>query len=151
MLFRLILLFTVTPFVELALLIEVGKRVGFLATLSIVIVTGIVGSILARSQGLRLLRQIRLDLSAGILPTDALLHGLMILVAGALLITPGLLTDATGFLLLLPPIRSLLSEYIKRWLRRKIQEGTFQVHVDLRDHDTDTWREDLDDRNKLDE
>ncbi|MEW6359128.1 MAG: FxsA family protein [Planctomycetota bacterium] len=144
MLLKLILLFTITPLVELALLIEVGKHIGFLPTLGIVILTGLIGSLLARSQGLRLLRQIRLDLSAGILPTDALLHGLMILLAGALLITPGLITDTAGFLLLLPPARSLLAEYIKHWLRRKIEEGTFQVQVDLREHDIAPRRDDWD-------
>lgn len=133
MLLKLILIFTITPLIELALLIEVGKRVGLLPTLGIVILTGVTGSLLARSQGIRVLRQATRDLSSGILPTDSLLNGLLILIAGALLITPGLITDATGFLLLVPPVRSALVEYIKRRLRKKIQQGSWQVHVDLRD------------------
>lgn len=141
MLLRLILLFTITPLVELMLLIELGKRIGLLTTLGIVILTGVIGSLLARSQGLRVLRQIRLDLSAGILPGDALLHGLMILIAGAFLLTPGLLTDTAGFLLLIPPVRSLVGEYVKRWLRKKIAQGQFAVYTDIGDDDNGPWHE----------
>jgi len=146
MLVKLILLFTVTPLIELCLLLEVGKYIGWPAALGIVILTGIVGSILARSQGLRVWRQIQLDMSAGILPTDNLLHGLLILVSGAFLITPGLLTDAAGFLLLVPPVRRILGEYLKRWLRRKIDEGSIRAYTDNDYRDAEILPEETDEK-----
>ncbi|UCE19137.1 MAG: FxsA family protein [Gemmatimonadota bacterium] len=117
MLIKLILLFTLIPLVELALLIEVGSRIGIGATLAIVIATGVLGAVLAKSQGLAILHRIRNEISTGQLPADALFDGALILAGGLLLLTPGLLTDALGFSCLIPFSR----RGIKDWLRRKIQ------------------------------
>ena len=93
---RLLLLFTVVPIVELLLLIELGRHIGLAPTLAIVLGTGVLGAALARWQGLATLRQVQTEMDAGRLPTGPLVDGLLILVAGAVLLTPGLLTDLAG-------------------------------------------------------
>ena len=118
MLLRLFLLFTVIPLVELYLLIRLGTYLGVLDTLAVVIATGIVGGLLARSQGLAVLNRIRMELDEGRIPAESLFDGVMILVAGVLLITPGLLTDGLGLCLLIPWTRQVL----KLWVQQKVQE-----------------------------
>ncbi|MFQ6093502.1 MAG: FxsA family protein [bacterium] len=118
MLIKLILLFTLTPLLELALLIEIGTRIGVGATLAGVVATGVLGAALAKSQGLGAIRRMREELAAGLLPADALLDGAIILVGGLLLLTPGLITDGCGFVCLIPSTRRAL----KSWLRRKIEQ-----------------------------
>ena len=110
---RLLILFIVVPVVELALLIEIGQRVGTLATIGLIIGTGFVGASLARQQGISTLARLRKDLDASRLPAEAIIDGVMILVAAAVLITPGVLTDLFGFLCLvpgLPPAAEALRE-----------------------------------------
>ena len=124
---QLLTLFVVVPFVELYILIELGSRIGVAATLGIVIITGIVGAYLAKYEGLYVLRRIQMELASGSMPADALFDGVLVLIGGVLLLTPGILTDATGFLLLLPASRGLFKMYIKRWVERKIQSGQMQM------------------------
>jgi UPF0716 protein FxsA len=128
---RLLLLFIVVPAAELALLIEIGTRIGTPATLAIIVVTGFVGAVLARAQGLGVIRQMQLETAEGRLPADSLVDGAFILVAAALLVTPGVLTDAFGFLCLIPPFRALAKRWIWRWLERAVRENRvhMQVHV----------------------
>lgn len=128
MLIRLILLFTVIPLIELYLLIQVGRYLGAFQTIMIVLITGIIGSLLARSQGLSIYRQIRVDLQNGIIPTDSLIDGLFILIAGALLITPGMITDVLGFVLMVPFFRGWLKKRLKVILKRKFESGRFQYY-----------------------
>jgi UPF0716 protein FxsA len=118
MLGYLILLFTVLPAVELALLIKVGGIIGAGYTVLIVLFTGVVGAYLARLQGFLTLRRIQEELNHGIMPADALFDGFLILCSGILLLTPGFLTDIIGFIGLFPFTRYLL----KRWLKRKADE-----------------------------
>lgn len=125
----LLLLFVVLPAVELALLIEVGSRIGTPATLALIAVTGVVGATLARRQGLGVLRHLQREVDAGRLPAGSLVDGVLILVAGALLVTPGILTDAFGFLCLVPAFRRLLKGALRRRLERAVREGRAQVHV----------------------
>ncbi len=126
MLLRLILLFTVIPLIELYLLIQVGVYLGTLPTIMIVLITGTIGGLLARSQGLSVQRQIRVDLQNGIIPTDSLIDGLFILIAGALLITPGMITDVFGFALMVSGFRGWFKTWLKGILTRKIESGQFQ-------------------------
>ena len=118
MLFKLILLFTLVPLVELALLIKIGTYIGTMPTVSLVVLTGITGAFLAKMQGLGILRRIQNDLSDGILPTPSLLDGLLILSGALLLLTPGFVTDTAGLLALLP----LTRKWIKRLLLKKIEQ-----------------------------
>ncbi|MBW2391178.1 MAG: FxsA family protein [Deltaproteobacteria bacterium] len=98
----LLLLFIALPALELMLLIELGQRIGTLETVGVIVLTGVVGASMARNQGLRVLSYVQQQVAAGQMPTDALVDGIMILLASALLITPGILTDAFGFLCLIP-------------------------------------------------
>jgi len=113
---QLLLLFILVPLVELALLLWLADKTSWLCTLWLVILTGVVGAWLARREGLRCLRAIQDKTARGELPADSLLDGLMILVAGAVLVTPGILTDLLGFALLIPPFRRV----VRRWIKRRI-------------------------------
>ena len=127
MLGRLALLFVVVPLVELALLIQVGRLTGLWTTVALVFLTGIVGAGLARAEGLRTLWQLRRDLERGELPGRAIQDGLAILVGGALLLTPGFLTDVVGFSLLLPFSRRWIQGVARRRLQRMIEDGSVRV------------------------
>lgn len=120
MFFNLLLLFTVVPALELALLIKVGTHIGVGNTLLLIILTGILGASLARLQGFSVLRNIQESLNRGEMPTEEMFSGIMILVGGIVLLTPGFITDIIGFMLLIPFTRDL----IKFWLRHKIQRMT---------------------------
>ncbi|MBT3880478.1 MAG: FxsA family protein [Candidatus Scalindua sp.] len=128
MLIRLILLFTIIPLIELYLLIQVGRYLGSFQTIMIVLITGIIGGLLARSQGLSVQRQIRVDLQNGIIPTDSLIDGFFILIAATLLITPGMITDVFGFILMIPFFRGWLKKRVKEILKRKFESGKFQYY-----------------------
>lgn len=127
MLGRLILLFLLTPAIELGLLIQVDKLIGFWPTVGLILATGVAGSFLARREGISTWRRLNERLQAGDLPGNELVDGVIILVAGALLITPGVLTDVLGFLGLLPPSRALVRRAIIRRLRHRIEQGSLQV------------------------
>lgn len=114
MFIRLLLLFTIVPILELALLIQLGSYVGLLPTIGLIAVTGVVGASLARSQGFLVVNQIRNKLAAGSLPADSLIEGLLILIGGGLLLTPGLLTDITGFSLIIPLTRKAIRRLVKK-------------------------------------
>jgi len=118
MLGYLILLFTLVPIAELALLIKVGQYIGVGYTLGIVVFTGVVGAYLAKMQGLFTLRRIQDDINQGRMPKDTLFDGVLILCSGILLLTPGFITDLIGFMGLIPFTRNLF----KRWLKRKIED-----------------------------
>lgn len=113
---RLAVLFILVPLLELYLLIKLGSHIGGPATIAIVVVTGLIGAGLARSQGLKVMGEVRGSLAAGEMPADAIVDGLLILVAGAVLLTPGLLTDALGFFLLIPRGRRAVRSVARRWL-----------------------------------
>jgi len=123
MLIHLLLLFTIVPLLELFLLIEAGKLIGTLATVILVASTGFLGVLLARSQGMRILYRLKQELESGSLPADEILDGVCILLGGAMLLTPGLLTDILGFSLLIPITRSLFKNAAQRLFKRKMEEG----------------------------
>ena len=117
MLLKLFLAFTIIPVVEIYLLIQIGTIFGALTSIALVIVTGFLGAYLARIQGLQTLFRIQERLREGQLPSGELLDALLIGIAGLVLLTPGFLTDAFGFLLLIPNTRTA----IKQWLHRQIE------------------------------
>ena len=116
MLLKLFLAFTIIPVVEIYLLIQIGTIFGALTSIALVIVTGFLGAYLARIQGLQTLFRIQESLREGQMPSGELLDALLIGIAGLVLLTPGFLTDAFGFLLLIPNTRTA----IKKWLHRQI-------------------------------
>jgi UPF0716 protein FxsA len=117
----LFLLFTVVPLVELALLVWIGGETVWWLPVLMVLASGVAGAALARWQGWRALSRIRDELQQGRLPTDALVDGVMILAAGLLLITPGVLTDGLAFALLVPPVRRAIKRGLVAWLRRNVE------------------------------
>ena len=127
MLSRLLLLFIVVPAVELILLIQMGRWIGTLPTVGLIVVTGIVGAYLTRQQGVQVWRRAQQEAQNGQVPGGALLEGAMILIAGAVLMTPGVLTDAFGFLLLIPQTRKLLRGVVWRQIQRFIENGRIRV------------------------
>jgi UPF0716 protein FxsA len=126
MLLNLLILFTVVPLIELALLAKLSGIIHFWPTIGLILLTGIIGAALARHEGLRTVRQIQSELNQGRMPGRQLVDALMILVAGALLVTPGILTDCVGFSLLLPPVRALL----RRWLESRFR-ASFTIHTNM--------------------
>lgn len=119
----LVLLFIVVPAVELALLIEIGGQIGGFRTFMLIIVTGMVGASLARRAGLDVLQRIQAETQSGRLPAGALLDGAIILVAAALLVTPGILTDAVGFACLVPGLRNIMKGLVVRYFERAVAKG----------------------------
>lgn len=122
--------FILLPPLELALMIEVGKIIGAGATVGLVILTGLIGVSLVRWQGINLLVSMQREIAAGRLPAFHVFHGVCILLAGALLLTPGFITDTVGFLLLVPPLRNLLLAAAREYLRRRMQLSVIDVDLD---------------------
>jgi UPF0716 protein FxsA len=121
-LLRLFPLFVILlPLIEIAGFVVVGSQVGVLATIGLVLLSVIVGSLLMRFQGLGVLTRLRQELDAGRNPGRELAHGAIILLAGFLLIVPGFFTDIIGLLLFLPPVRDIAW----RFLRNRVQVATF--------------------------
>lgn len=116
-----ILLLFVVPFVELALIVEVADRLGLGLTLGLLLLVSVVGAILVKREGLGVLRRTQDRLAAGELPTDDVVDGLLVLVAGALLLTPGFVTDGVGLLLLFPPTRLPVRLLLLRRFRSRVR------------------------------
>ncbi len=131
MFFRLLLLFTLVPVVELALLIQVGQYLGVLPTVVLVVATGAAGAALARSQGLRAFNRLRQTVSGGSFPGSEIFDAVLILAGGLLLLTPGLLTDLIGLAALVPGTRHLIKTYLKRAVRQRLQSGAVRVHYNV--------------------
>lgn len=108
------ILFLVLPLAEIATFVAVGSQIGVLATLGLVLLSGLVGLLLMRAQGMSAMARVRAELDAGQVPGRDLVDAFMILAAGILLLIPGFLTDIVGILLFLPPVRHFLWSRIGR-------------------------------------
>ncbi len=118
---RLLLIFLLVPFLEVMILIQVGKHLGFWPTVFLLLGMGLLGFVLAQSQGLAVIGRIKAELRAGRPPGEALLDGLLVFSGGLLLITPGLLTDAAGLLLMLPPVRAQARRLLLLWIWNRLR------------------------------
>jgi UPF0716 protein FxsA len=127
MILRLLALFVLLPLVELALVIQVGRSIGLLWTLALVVLTGLVGMTLARTHGLRAWIAIRDELQQGRVPTAALADGLLILIGGIVLLTPGFLTDLFGLALLFPATRTVFKNVLRRRFQQAVQRGDSRI------------------------
>ena len=123
---RLLILFILIPLVELYLLVAVGGRIGLPPTILMVVITGAWGAYLAKSQGLSILAKIQSETAAGRVPTAQLVDGLLVLIGGVVLLTPGLLTDLVGFSLMIPSFRAILRDRVKAKFAAQI--GGFKMH-----------------------
>lgn len=119
----LVLAFIIVPLLELAVIIQVGQGLGMLPTIGLLLVVSIVGAWLVKFQGLGVMNRIRRQLAAGQMPTDELVNGVLILVAGALMLTPGFITDAVGLSLLFPPSRAVVRRFLAQRFRASIITG----------------------------
>lgn len=115
--------FLIVPLIEIALFIQVGGLIGLWPTLLVVVLTAIAGTFLVRTQGMQAMQSLRRSFSELDDPTVHLAHGAMILVSGALLLTPGFFTDAVGFLLLVPGFRL----WVMRQVRKRVNVQTFAM------------------------
>ena len=106
------------PIAEIALLIEVGSAIGTAATILLIVLTAVIGTALIRHQGMGAIAEIRSGIEANAPTLRPIMDGLFLLVAGALLLTPGFFTDAVGFAFLIPPVRHFIAHLAWRWLIR---------------------------------
>ncbi len=120
-------LFVLIPIVEMWILIEVGSRIGALPTIALVVLTASIGLSLLKRQGLATILSARRKMDQGAIPASELVNGVMIAVGGALLLTPGFVTDTFGFLLLIPQTRQwVLFRLIDRYRDKIIIEGEYR-------------------------
>ncbi|MFW5929485.1 MAG: FxsA family protein [Halobacteriota archaeon] len=129
MLGKLVLAFVLLPFVDLYLLLVIAGWIGVWETLALVVVTGVVGGLLARQQGVQTLRRLRYRLGRGESPSNELVDGALIVFGAALLVTPGVLTDVIGFLLLVPPSRVAVRGLLRSRLEGRVtvvRQGGFE-------------------------
>jgi UPF0716 protein FxsA len=129
---KLLLLFILIPAIELVLLLKIGSLIGILPTVGIIVITGIVGASLARQQGLGVLRQMQSEMAGGQLPAGSIIDGVLILMAAALLLTPGFLTDMVGFTVLVPGGRTLIKKLVTRRIEHAVRQGNLAFHVSSR-------------------
>ena len=119
----LFVVFVATPIIEIALFIAIGDRIGLKATLAVVVITALIGASLVGRQGRAEMAALQASVGRGVVPAKELAHGAMILIAGAVLLTPGFLTDAVGFALLVPQVR----EIVRRWFSRRYGRGPITI------------------------
>ena len=117
----LVVLFIGVPFAEIYVLLQVGHAIGVVNTLGLLILISVVGAWLAKREGLGVLRRMQRSIDSGRVPGTELVDGFLILMAGALMLTPGFLTDILAVLLLLPPVRAVVRAELRRRLARRIQ------------------------------
>jgi UPF0716 protein FxsA len=129
MFMALIVLFVAMPLIEIAVLLKVHSELGMGSTILIVFLTGILGASLARWQGHKAIMEIQRDMAEGRVPAPHIIDGLMIFAAGVVLLTPGLVTDAIGFLILIPIVRREIRVWVRRWIEKKIASGSIQVRT----------------------
>ena len=127
MLGKLLLLFVGVPLMEILILIKLGEVMGFWATVLLVIGTGVLGATLARLYGLVVWQRIHRELELGRVPAEEMVDGALLFVGGVVLLTPGLLTDIAGFLLLIPFTRAWVKTWIKRKLETMARTGTTDI------------------------
>lgn len=122
----LFVLFLTVPLIEIYFLIQVGEVIGAWPTVLLVVITAVLGVWLLRWQGLSTLTRVQTSLQQGELPARAMLEGMLLLVAGALLLTPGFVTDAFGFLILIPPLRQRMADWL---LQRGLLQAGMPPHA----------------------
>jgi UPF0716 protein FxsA len=123
---KLLVLFIVLPLLELWLIFRLAGATSWGVTFLVVIGTGVLGTAMAKRQGWKIWKQISQHLSRGEMPGDILLDGILLMVGGILLITPGLITDCIGFLILIPFTRTLIRNHVKKRLSRAVNRGALR-------------------------
>lgn len=117
---KLLIVFTVMPVLEMIIFYQLGTRVGLLPTVGLILITGVLGAWLAKREGLSVLGQIRDGLRRGLPPAGPIAEAGLVVAGGLLLITPGTLTDLMGFTLIFPPTRRLLAPFVLSWVLTRV-------------------------------
>lgn len=128
MYWTLLLIFVVVPALEIGFFVWTGSYLGILPLISLIILSGVIGIMFVKYQGLETLRRVQQSLQRGEMPTEHLLDGICIIIGAALLIAPGFLTDLLGFLLVLPWTRQPFKYVIVAFLKKKLQNGGFFIY-----------------------
>ncbi|MGF1544333.1 MAG: FxsA family protein [Parvularculaceae bacterium] len=123
----LIFLFIVGPIAEIFLIVKAGAAFGALWVIAACLATAAIGGVLLRLQGLSAINQARRDLAKGDAPIGPAIDGAFLVAAAPLLMTPGFLTDALGFAMLVPPVRRAVAARVLRWVRDRIRDGEIVV------------------------
>lgn len=123
----LLALIIIVPALEISVLIFSGKTLGIPITLLLIVLTGVIGAWLAKKQGLETLRRAQQQMNYGQVPGEAIIDGICILIGAVLLLTPGYISDLTGFFLLIPATRNYIKPFIVNWIRRRMDRGNFTV------------------------
>ena len=126
---KLFLIFTIVPALELALLVKIGSAIGVMNTILIVVLTAIVGAYLVRLEGLGVMERMQKTMHAGEFPGDELINGALILIAGALLLTPGFFTDILGFLFVFSYSREIIKKIVKKYLKKKLNPDEIDITI----------------------
>ena len=146
------LFFIVVPLIEVMLFITIGKYIGLWNTIIIIIITGIIGAVLVKSQGITILNKALEEIKSNKLPIFSIFEGIAILIAGAFLLTPGFLTDTLGCILLIPKTRNLIISYIATHLKKRtVYKEKSTYYSDKEDKKNKTFEgdyEEIDDNKK---
>ncbi len=127
MFFKLFLIFVLIPVIELSLLIKVGSIIGTMNTIVIIILTAVIGAYMVRLEGLGVMYRIQKNMLEGVFPAEELINGMMILIAGALLLTPGFFTDAIGFLMVFPASRNVIKKIVRTYIEKKMSSTDVEI------------------------
>ncbi len=129
---KFMLLFMIVPLLEIIIYVKLGQYIGVLPTLLAIVLTGVLGVALARQQGFITFLRAREEMMLGRVPGSEILDGLIIFAGALFLLTPGLLTDITGFTFLIPSTRKLIRRFLKKTLKRWVEDGRAQVFFRFR-------------------
>ncbi len=127
MFFRLLILFTIIPVIEILIFLSIGDFMGPWAVVGLILLTGITGAALARHEGLRVLLAIQEQLAGGTMPAREMVDGGLILAGGLLLLTPGFFTDVVGLSLVLPMSRALMRDRLIEYFKLRLETGAVQI------------------------
>lgn len=125
--FRLFLLFSVIPILEIYLLVKAGTIIGPLPTICLLLAVSLTGARMIRNQGFEIVRRIQFELSQGRMPASELLNGILVMTGGVLLLTPGFFTDIVGLFFLFPVTRAVIGRLAARWIQQRLARGVITV------------------------
>lgn len=147
---KLLLVFVILPFVELFLLLRLAAVTSVVFTFVTIISTGIIGAFFAKQQGQKVFSKIQAELQLGRLPSDNLLHGLCVLIGGILLLTPGLISDTFGLMLIVPITRTWITKLLKRQFSTVMQREVVRIYPTYKEQQQSCWsvKEDDDTENQ---
>ena len=139
-----LLIFILVPILEIIVFINVGNFLGVINTIAIVIVTALIGTYLLQKQGLSVLLRAQDDINKGQAPISSVIDGVFLLIAGAFLLTPGLITDTFGFLLFIPQFRRFLAQYASQYFLKKGNVKFYEFSEEQRSYQHDYKQNDMD-------